>query len=106
MCSCNINIVKLTSQKKIAPACKISVNSINSLRYSQFQCPVTRLTTPICHHVHPKYFDQLLIYVNCINMKKKQAILFIFYRLAENILAHISGTKIFPNMRYVQEHIK
>ena len=26
--------------------------------------------------------------------------------LAENILAHISGTKIFPNMGFVQEHSK
>ena len=26
--------------------------------------------------------------------------------LAENIFAHISGTKIFPNMGFVQEHNK
>ena len=75
--------------------------------------PHTFLTTPTS-----KVFDQLLIYVNwiCINMQniklfhwfvletwliKKPAIW-----LAQNILADISGIKIFPNMRFVEENSK
>ena len=64
---------------------------------------------------HKKFFDQLLIYVNLYQNAKNQAINF-FWRygwlkydkiwLAENILGHISETKIFPNMGFVQKHIK
>ena len=50
---------------RICTNTKKSVHSINSfLRYSQFQSPMTRPTTPFFDHVHPKIFDQLLIYVN------------------------------------------
>ena len=42
---------------EFAPPYKKSVHSINSfLRYSQFQSPVTRLTTPISGHANPKTF--------------------------------------------------
>ena len=41
-------------------------------------------------------------------MQKNQAISLICFGiwLAENIFAHISGIKIFPNMEFVQEHKK
>ena len=97
---------------EFAPPCKKSVHSINSfLRYSQFQSPVTRLATPI-----QKFFDQLLIYMNLYQHAKNQAISLIFLEiwliknptisLAENILAHISEARIFPNMGFVQEYNK
>ena len=64
-----------------------------------------------------KIFGQLLIYVNLYQRAKNQAILIdLFWRygwlknpaiwLTENILAHISETKIFPNMGFAQETIK
>ena len=63
-----------------------------------------------------KKFYQVLIYVNLYQHAKNQAISLIFWRygwlknlaiwLAENILAYISGTRIFPNMEFVQEHSK
>ena len=55
---------------EFAKPCKKSVHSIYSfLRYSQFLSPVTRLAMPI-----PKFFDQLLIYVNLYQHAKNQAI--------------------------------
>ena len=62
-------------------------------------------------------FDQLLVYVNLHQHAKNHAISLISSGymvdkknlaiwLAENILAHISGTKIFPNMEFVQQHRK
>ena len=63
----------------------------------------------------PQFFDQLLIYVNLSQHGKKSGYfidLFWGYGrlknpgiwLAENILTHISGTKIFANVQLVQEH--
>ena len=54
---------------EFAPPYKKSVHSINSLRYSQFWSPLTRLATPI-----PNFFDQLFIYVNLYQYAKNQAI--------------------------------
>ena len=64
----------------------------------------------------PKFFDQLLIYVNVSKCKKAGYFIDFFWRygwlkntaiwLAENILTHISETKISPNMGFVQEHQK
>ena len=63
-----LKIIKITfSFTEFAPACKKLVHSINSfLKYSQFKCPVTMPT--------PKFFDQLLIYVNLYQHVKNQAI--------------------------------
>ena len=78
---------------------------------------MTKLATLNFDHVHPKFFDQLLIYVNLYQHAKKSGYfneLFWRYgwsknpatRLAKNMFAHISGTKIFPNMGSVQEQSK
>ena len=79
---------------------------------------MTRLATPVFDHAQPKiFFDQLLIYVNLYqHTKRKGYFNDMFWRygwlknpavwLAENILAHISGTNIFPNMGFVEEHSK
>ena len=40
---------------------------------------MTRLATPISDHTHPKFFDQLLIYVNLYQHAKNQAISLICY---------------------------
>ena len=61
-----------------------------------------------------KIFDQILIYVNLYQHTKNQAISMICYGdkidqkiwLVENILAHISWTKILPNMGFELEHSK
>ena len=48
------------------------VYSINLfLRYSQFLSLMARLVTPIFDHAHPKFFDQLLIYVILYQYEKK-----------------------------------
>ena len=95
---------------EFAPAYKKLVHSICSfLRYSQFQSLVTRLAALILDHTHPKCFWSTL------NLCKKSGYfidLFWIYDslknpatwFAENILAHISGTKIFPNIGFVQNH--
>ena len=72
-------IIEITfSFPEFAPACKISVHSINSfLRYSQSQSPVTRLVMPILTMSIQKFFDQLLIYVKLYQHAKNQAILLI-----------------------------
>ena len=65
----------------------------------------------------PEFFDQLLIYVNLCQCVKNQAISLICSGkngwlknpaiwLAENMSAHVSGTKIFSNIGYVQENSK
>ena len=50
------------------------------MRFSQFQIPVTRMTTPIFDHVHPKNFDQVLIYVNLYQQKKSGYFINLFWR--------------------------
>ena len=40
----------------------------------QSYSPMTRLATPIFDHAHSKIFDQLLVYVNCCQNGKYQAI--------------------------------
>ena len=107
-------IINITfSSPEFAAACKISVHSINSfLRYSQFQ---TRLTTPIFDHVLPKNFWSTFMWPR-INMQKIRLFYLFLVKiwwiktpaiwLAENILAHISGTKVFQIIGFVQEHNK
>ena len=103
---------------QFAPPCKKSVHSIySSLRYSQFYSPVTRLGTPISGHAHPKHFRSTVNLCEFVSTQKKSGYFInLFWRkgwvknpaiwLAGNILAHISGTKIFRNMRFVHEHRK
>ena len=94
-----------------APPCKKSFHFINSfLRYSQ-------LATPISGHAHPNIFWSTFNLCKFVSTCKKSGYFIdLFWRygwlknpaiwLAENILAHISGTRIFPNMGFVQEHSK
>ena len=103
---------------RICTTTKKSVHSINSfLRYSQFQSPVTRLTTPVSDHTNAKNFWSTFNWCEFVSTCKKSGYFIdLFWRygwlknpaiwLAENILAHISGTRIFPNMGFVQEHSK
>ena len=96
---------------------KKSVHSINSLlRYSQFLSPVTRLVTPISDHAQPNIFWSIFNWREFVlTYKKTGRLIDLFWRygwlknpviwLAENILGHVTGTKIFPNIRFVQEHI-
>ena len=92
---------------------KKSVHFINSvLRYSQFQIPVARLATPISDHAHPKTFWLTFNLCEFVSTCKKSGYFTDLLRygwlknpaiwLAKNILAHISGTKIFPNIGSVQ----
>ena len=60
-----------------------------------------------------RFFDQVLIYVNFINMQKSGYSIWRYgwlrnlaIWLAENNSAHILETKIFPNMEFVSEHSK
>ena len=39
---------------------------------------MTRLSTPVFEHAHPKIFDELLIYVDFYKYAKTQAILLIY----------------------------
>ena len=78
---------------------------------------MTRLATPIFEHTHPKNFwssFNLCEFVStCI---KSGYSIDLFWRYAlfknpanwftENILACILGTKIYPNMGFMQEHSK
>ena len=103
---------------EFAPPCKKSVSSINPfLRYSQFWSHMTRLATHISGHAHPKISWSTFNLCEFVSICKKSGYFIdLFWRygwlknpaiwLAENILAHISGTRIFPNMRFVQEHSK
>ena len=98
---------------EFAPACKISVHFIQSfLKYSQFQSPVTRLATPIFDNVHLKNFWSNFNLCELVSTCKESGYFTdLFWRyiwlknpaiwLPENILAHISGTKISPNMGFV-----
>ena len=109
-------IINITfSSPEFAAACKISVHSINSfLRYSQFLSPVTRLTKAIFDRVHPKNFWSIFNLCELVSTCKKSCYFIeLFWRyswlknpaiwLADNILAHISGTKISPSMGFAQE---
>ena len=111
----HIKSIEITfSFPEFAPACKKLVNSINSfLRYS----PVDRLDTPISDHAHPKIFRStfnLCDFVSTFKISDYFIDLFWIYGwlknpailLAGNILAHVSETNIFSNMRFVQEHCK
>ena len=103
-------------------SCKKSVHSIySSLRCSQFRVLwpdwphpfLPRLATPIFDHAYPKSFWSTFSLCEFASirlfhrflletqLKKYPAIW-----LAENILAHTSGTKIFPYWGFVQEHRK
>ena len=73
--------------------------------------------TPISDHIHPKIFWSTFNLCKFVSTCKKPGYFIdLFWRygwlknlatwFTENILAHISGTKIFPNMGYVQEHSK
>ena len=64
-----------------------------------------RLATLIFDLNTETFFDQFLIYVNFVSSYKKNSLIR-SRDMAENILAHISGTKIFPNMGFEQEHNK
>ena len=68
-------------------------------------------------HTHPKNFWSTFNLCEFVSTCKKSGYFIdLFWKygwlknpaiwLAENILAHISGTKIFPNMGFVQEHSK
>ena len=93
---------------EFAPACKKSVHSIYSiLRYSQFQSPLTRLATTISDNAHPKIFWSTFNLCEFVSTWKKLSYFIdLSWRygwlknptiwLAENILTHISGTRIFP----------
>ena len=102
-------IIEITFSFPIfAPVCKILVHSINSfLRYSQFKSPVTRLATPISDHAHPQMFWSTFNLCEFVSTYKKSAYFIdLLWRydwlknsaiwFTKNILAHISGTKIFP----------
>ena len=106
------------SFSEFTPARKKSVHSINSfLRYSQFLSSVNTLDTPISDYVHPKIFWSTFHLFEFVPICKKSGYFVdLFWRygrlknpailLAENILCHISWTKTFPNMGFVQEHCK
>ena len=68
-------------------------------------------------HANPKFFwSTFNSYEFASTYKKSGYFIDLFWRygwlknpaiwLAENILVHISGTRIFPNMGFVQEHSK
>ena len=84
---------------------------------SQFFLPWPDWRHPFLIMPTQKFFSQFLIYVNRYQHAKKAGYFTnLFWRyswlknpatwLAENILAHISETKIFPNMGIVQKHSK
>ena len=86
-------------------------------KVSSFQSPVTRLATPNSDHAHHKTFWSTFNLREFVSTCKKSGYFInLFWRygwlknpaiwLAENILAHISEQKIFPNMTFVQEHGK
>ena len=57
-------IIEITfSFSELTPACKLSVHSINSLRYSQFQSHVTRLAKPIFWPCPPR--NILINFISC-----------------------------------------
>ena len=97
---------------------KISfVPSIHSWDTANFRVQWTHCSHPFLTTPMQKIFGQLLIDLNLHQHAKKIGYFIdLFWRygwlknpaiwLAENILAHISGTKIFPNMGFVQEHSK
>ena len=94
-------IIEITfSFPEFAPACKKLVHSINSfLRYS-----LTRLATLISDHAHSQIFWLTFNLCEFVSTYEKSGYFIdLFWRygwlknpaiwLAENILAHISGTK-------------
>ena len=102
---------------EFASACKYQfiqlVNSWDTVNFS----PVSRLSMPIFDHVHPKHFWSTFNIFELVSTWKKSGYFINLFRrygwlknlaiwLAEEILAHISGTKIFPNMGFVLEHNK
>ena len=81
------------------------------------QIQTTRLVMPIFNNVHPKNFQSTFNLCELLSTCKKSGYFVeLFWRynwlknptiwLGENILAHISGTKIFSNLGFVQEHSK
>ena len=97
------------------PAYKKSVHSINAfLRYSQFQCSVTRLATSISGHIELRIFWSPFNLCEFESTCKKFIDLFWRYGwlenpeiwLAENIFTHISGNKVFPSIGFMQEQSK
>ena len=88
---------------EFTPPCKKSVHFLNAfLRYSQFRVLWPNWSHPFLTTHIQKFLDQLLIYVNLYDMTKPGYFIDLFWRygwlknaaiwLAENILAHISGT--------------
>ena len=102
---------------EFVPACKKSIYSICSfLRHSQFYSCMTRLP-PSFDHSHPKIFWSTFSLCEFVSTCTKSGYFIdLLWRygwlknpavwLAENILANTSGTKVFPNMAFVQEHSK
>ena len=112
-----------------APACKKTLSFISSLlRYGQFliyspflnflrSSPETKLAKLIFDHALPKTCQSTFNFCEFVSTCKKSGYFIdLFWRygwlkypaiwLAENILAHISGTKIFPNTGFLQNHTK
>ena len=87
------------------------------LRYSQFYSPVTRLATPIFDQTHLKFFWWTFNLFEFVSTCEKPGYFICFFWrygwlknsaiwMAENILANISRTKIFPKMGFVEKHSK
>ena len=103
---------------EFAPACKKSVHSIYSfLRYSQCYSPVIRLATPILDHSLPQKnlsTFNLSEFVSTCKNSGGYTDLFWKYGWLKNPASDWLRTfwpisqeqKIFPNMRFVQEHSK
>ena len=103
------------SSPEFQPACKKTFHSIYSfLRYCQFLSPVTRLATPIFEHAqHKRFFINFKFMGICINMQKitqfHSFVLEIWLiKQSCNLIGweHFGPYKIFPHMRFVQEHIQ
>ena len=72
---------------------------------------------PISDHIHSEIIEKTFSFPDFVPACKKSGYFInLFWRyvwlknpaiwLAENILAHIFGTKIFPNMGFVQKYSK